>query len=250
MNLKNTSTSMGTLPSDSMKNSSNSSMSTPTLTYECCNAGHIMSLYIKVHGSFILVGDLMRSMTLLQYKPPTPTMTSSSMTSSSMNIDGSHTVVNVDADSMTPSVPKGTLVEVARDFGANMMRAIEIIGDSDDYFLGSDDMGNLFSVKRNLTAETEEEKGKLDPFGYFYVGDWINVVKQGSLNTQPRETASATTASTNNINNTDNNMTKGMHSYLFGTANGAIGTIFTLDEDDFKFLQILEKAIKSVVTSG
>lgn len=35
---------------------------------ECSHFNNIIALYLKTKGDFILVGDLMRSMTLLQYK--------------------------------------------------------------------------------------------------------------------------------------------------------------------------------------
>ena len=35
---------------------------------ECSHFNHILALYLKRKGDFILVGDLMRSITLLQYK--------------------------------------------------------------------------------------------------------------------------------------------------------------------------------------
>jgi len=38
------------------------------LRLECSHFNNIISLYLKSKGDFILVGDLMRSMTLLQYK--------------------------------------------------------------------------------------------------------------------------------------------------------------------------------------
>ncbi len=39
------------------------------LVSECSHAGHILALYVAVRGEFILVGDLMKSMSLLIYKP-------------------------------------------------------------------------------------------------------------------------------------------------------------------------------------
>ena len=39
------------------------------LTTECSHRGHILVLYLEAKGDFILLGDLMRSMTLLTYKP-------------------------------------------------------------------------------------------------------------------------------------------------------------------------------------
>jgi hypothetical protein len=39
------------------------------LTTECEHLGHILVLYLHTHGDFILVGDLMKSVTLLAYSP-------------------------------------------------------------------------------------------------------------------------------------------------------------------------------------
>jgi DNA damage-binding protein 1 len=38
------------------------------LKLECCHYNNIIALYLKTKGDFILVGDLMRSITLLLYK--------------------------------------------------------------------------------------------------------------------------------------------------------------------------------------
>ena len=38
------------------------------LRLECSHFNNIIALFLKTKGDFILVGDLMRSMTLLQYK--------------------------------------------------------------------------------------------------------------------------------------------------------------------------------------
>ena len=39
------------------------------LRVECSYFNNIIALYLKTKGDFILVGDLMRSVTLLSYKP-------------------------------------------------------------------------------------------------------------------------------------------------------------------------------------
>jgi len=62
---------------------------------------------VRLSGDFILVGDLMRSITLLQYK------------------------------SM-----EGSFEEIARDYEPNWMTAIEIL--DDDNFLGAENSCNLF----------------------------------------------------------------------------------------------------------
>merc|ERR1712025_234128 len=62
------------------------------LRLECSHFNNIIALHTKVSGDFILVGDLVRSMTLLQYK----TM-------------------------------EGSFEEIARDYCPNWMTAVEIL---------------------------------------------------------------------------------------------------------------------------
>ena len=82
------------------------------LRLECSYFNNILALYLKTNGDFILVGDLVRSMTLLQYK----TM-------------------------------EGSFEEISRDFSPNWMTAIEII--DDDNFLGAENASNLFICQRD-----------------------------------------------------------------------------------------------------
>ena len=41
------------------------------LSVDCDHHGHIIALHTAVRGDFIVVGDLMKSVSLLVYKPPT-----------------------------------------------------------------------------------------------------------------------------------------------------------------------------------
>lgn len=76
------------------------------LHVECTYYNCIIALYLKTKGDFILVGDLMRSITLLAYKQMA-----------------------------------GDFEEIARDFDPNWMSAIEIL--DDDTFLGAENNFNL-----------------------------------------------------------------------------------------------------------
>jgi hypothetical protein len=69
------------------------------LANECSHHGHIIALYVAVRGDFIVVGDLMKSISLLIYKPD-----------------------------------EGAIEERARDFNANWMTAVDIL--DDDTYLG------------------------------------------------------------------------------------------------------------------
>ncbi|XP_052801738.1 DNA damage-binding protein 1-like [Mya arenaria] len=114
------------------------------LKLECCHYNNIIALYLKTKGDFILVGDLMRSITLLLYK------------------------------SM-----EGTFEEIARDCNPNWMTAIEIL--DDDIFLGAENSFNLFTCHKDSAATTDEERQNLQETGLFHLGEFVNVFRHGSL---------------------------------------------------------------------
>ncbi|KAG0427923.1 hypothetical protein HPB47_025067, partial [Ixodes persulcatus] len=101
---------------------------------ECSHFNNILALYLKTKGDFILVGDLMRSMSLLAYKPL-----------------------------------EGSFEEIARDYQTNWMCAVEIL--DDDTFLGAESTTNLFVCQkdrlftwRSFSTErkTEQAQGFID----------------------------------------------------------------------------------------
>ncbi|XP_071054441.1 DNA damage-binding protein 1 [Onthophagus taurus] len=114
------------------------------LRLECSHFNHIISLFCKTKGDFVLVGDLMRSMTILQYK----TM-------------------------------EGNFEEIARDYNPNWMTAIEIL--DDDVFLGAENSYNIFVCQKDSAAPTDEERAQMQEVGQFHVGDMINCFRHGSL---------------------------------------------------------------------
>ncbi|CAG9764896.1 unnamed protein product [Ceutorhynchus assimilis] len=114
------------------------------LRLECSHFNNIVSLYLKTKGDFILVGDLMRSITLLQYK----TM-------------------------------EGSFEEIARDYNPNWTTAIEFL--DDDIYLGAENCFNMFVCQKDSAATTDEERSQMQQVGHFHVGDMINVFRHGSL---------------------------------------------------------------------
>lgn len=203
------------------------------LQNECSHQGHIMVLFLKVHGDLLLVGDVVRSVTLLRYRA-------------------------------TESV----LEEVARDFNTNYMRAIEIMDSMDDHFLGCDDQANLFCVRRRLEASSEEQQSKLELRGEYHLGDYVNVMRRGNLVSQPIDAdttaavpssssanANSSTASSSSVGgdifDTDYKTVTGFpldkYSVMYATISGAIGNIFALNDASFKFFHAVEKAVKDVV---
>jgi DNA damage-binding protein 1 len=114
------------------------------LVSECSHAGHILALHVAVRGEFILVGDLMKSMSLLIYKPE-----------------------------------EGIIEERARDPNSTWMTAVEML--DDDTFLGAENAHNLLVVRKNGDAATDEERQRLDIVGEFHLGEFVNRFRRGSL---------------------------------------------------------------------
>ncbi|KAF6200141.1 hypothetical protein GE061_006442 [Apolygus lucorum] len=114
------------------------------LRLECSHFNNIIALYIRTKGDFVLVGDLMRAVTLLQYK----TM-------------------------------EGSFEEIARDYNPNWMTAVEIL--DDDTFLGAENSFNLFVCQKDSAATNDEERQLMQEVAQFHLGDLVNVFRHGSL---------------------------------------------------------------------
>ena len=230
----------------------------PELQLDCAHFGHILALVVKAKGDLILVGDLLRSITVLKYAPPTSTLPNSSQSTSGTGTEHDH----------------GTLVEIARDFNVNSMRAVEFFHNS-NFYLGSEDFGNIFIAKRQIDTNTgssggintvtPEEKGRLLINTEYHLGDSVNVLRPGTLNSQPKDSLSLYSNNiqqNQNINvsstgnreenltncNTDDIATNSMYqSVMYGTVNGAIGSIIAIPPHVYTFYAALETAIRAVI---
>ena len=125
-----------------------------SLDHVCSHSGHIAALYVRTQGDFVLVGDIMRSMSLIRYD-------------------------NEDR----------TLQPCARDLNANWMTAVEML--DENTFLGAENDCNLFTVYRNLDATSEEERARLELGGECHVGEFINSFVRGTLVMQQADSDSA-----------------------------------------------------------
>ncbi|XP_014257625.1 DNA damage-binding protein 1 isoform X2 [Cimex lectularius] len=114
------------------------------LRLECSHFNNIIALYVKTKGDFILIGDLMRAMTLLQYK----TM-------------------------------EGSFEEIARDYNPNWMTAVEIL--DDDTFLGAENSSNLLICQKDSSSTNDEERQFMQEVAQFHLGDLVNIFRKGSL---------------------------------------------------------------------
>jgi len=192
------------------------------ITFETGHHGHIVVLFVKTSGNYVLIGDLVRSITLLEYNP----------TDEKLN-------------------------EISRDFSTNYIRSICMI--NENQFMFVEDKGNMVVMKRPDETMTPEERGRLSIESEFHIGDFVNTIQKGSLNSQPQEQKSISgsshsgdASSVDRENSESNQSTSSVapgrdNSHLFGTVTGMIGTVMVLSEESYNFLNTLERAMKTVI---
>eukprot|EP01018_Ginkgo_biloba_P003844 Gb_36569 [translate_table: standard] len=163
------------------------------LQSECGHHGHILALYVQSRGDFIVVGDLMKSISLLIYKHE-----------------------------------EGAIEERARDYNANWMTAVEIL--DDDIYLGAENNFNLFTVRKNSDAATDEERGRLEVVGEYHLGEFVNRFRHGSL-----------------VMRLPDSEVSQIPTVIFGTVNGVIGVIASLPQEQFQFLEKLQLNLNKVI---
>ncbi|URE33533.1 DNA damage-binding protein [Musa troglodytarum] len=163
------------------------------LQAECGHYGHILAFYVQTRGDFIVVGDLMKSISLLLYKHE-----------------------------------EGAIEELARDYNANWMSAVEIL--DDDVFLGAENNYNLFTVRKNSDAATDEERGRLEVVGEYHLGEFVNRIRHGSL-----------------VMRLPDSEAGHIPTVIFGTINGVIGVVASLPHDQYVFLEKLQANLVKVI---
>lgn len=166
------------------------------LHIECSCNNATMALYLKRRGHLILMGDLMRSITLFSYKPV-----------------------------------QAHFEEVARDADPAWMTEVEIL--DDDTFLGSDHLYNLFVCQRDNKAGNDQDRQQMQRVGLFHNGDFLNAFHTGSLVVQHPSECSVDVKRTT----------------LFGTVEGVIGLILTVDEVLFKKLESIQNSLSKIIKS-
>ena len=173
-----------------------------------------------------IVGDLMRSIGLVQYYPE-----------------------------------HSTLEEVARDFNPNWTTAIEML--TEDVYLGAENWGNFFCLRRNKAATSEEVRFRLDSIGEFNLSEMCNKFMRGSL-VMPVSTSTTANSSRRQLRPSsspqkgkDGKMSVASRTVrpavvtgsqtLFGTTDGTLGVVLGLDSRTAAFFGCLEKAMSRVI---
>ncbi|GLE04253.1 hypothetical protein PINS_up013164 [Pythium insidiosum] len=190
------------------------------LVSECGHYGHTLVLYMESRGDFIIVGDLMKSITLLNYK----------------QLDG-------------------TIEEIAKDLNSNWMSAVGIL--DDDTYVGAETDFNLFVVQRNSGAASDEERGRLETIAEFHLGEFVNRFRFGSLVMQNTAGANLPLPPTSDMVDVESSTTsmdtphaQQSHSHqsmLFATVSGMIGVILSINKEQYQWLSRLQAALNKVV---
>jgi DNA damage-binding protein 1 len=202
--------------------------------------GHMLSLFVsslarsgdtssagtgRQAKQLAIVGDLMRSLSLVEYLPK-------------------HNVVE----------------ELARDYNANFCTAIEML--TSDIYLGSEGFNNLFLLRHNVNALSEEARVRLDTVGEYHLGEMPNKFKCGSL-IMPSQQGYSSADSGGSLISEETNGSSLKTSFdrqrkvdvrvgsqtLYGTVDGTVGSILGLDGPTYAFLSTLQRAMNSVVKS-
>ncbi|AQK88922.1 DNA damage-binding protein 1a [Zea mays] len=159
------------------------------LQSECGHHGHILALYTQTRGDFIVVGDLMKSISLLVYKHE-----------------------------------ESAIEERARDYNANWMTAVEML--DDEVYVGAENSYNLFTVRKNSDAATDDERARLEVVGEYHLGEFVNRFRHGSL-----------------VMRLPDSDIGQIPTVIFGTINGVIGIIASLPHDQYIFLEKLQSTL-------
>eukprot|EP00455_Lapot_gusevi_P053385 TRINITY_DN8316_c0_g1_i6.p1 TRINITY_DN8316_c0_g1~~TRINITY_DN8316_c0_g1_i6.p1 ORF type:complete len:744 (+),score=248.39 TRINITY_DN8316_c0_g1_i6:149-2233(+) len=193
-------------------------LTTYTLVPHAHVVANIVALYLKSYGDYIIVGDMMKSISVLAYKPVTK-----------------------------------TLEEVARDYNPQWTTAVHHL--EDRVFYGAEHTGNLFALTRNSKGVTEEERSRLQVTGMFHVGDQINVFRSGSL-VMDLLTGSEAKGEVKEDSKAElDAMDVGQPSVwsaiqpqvLFGTVHGVLGVVAPLAASQHRFLSALQSQLQQVI---
>ncbi|KAL7749656.1 hypothetical protein RI367_004884 [Sorochytrium milnesiophthora] len=173
----------------------NSDTSSVNMELVCESVGHIAVLFLCTRGDFIILGDMMRAISVLLLDGD----------------DKSLTVVAKD--------PMPMWCSAVADF-------------DDENYIASDANYNLVVTRRNAGAMQDDEKRRLEVVGRFHIGELINKIRHGSIRANYHESQSIV-----------------KEQFVYGSVNGTIGILGTLNESDFSLLSTLAREVAAVYPS-
>ncbi|GMI37669.1 hypothetical protein TrRE_jg8377, partial [Triparma retinervis] len=109
------------------------------LSHEATHHGHILACHMKASGDLCVVGDLMRSVSVMRFGG---------------------------------GAGEGKIKEIARDYNANWMTDVAVL--DEQMYLGSEMSSNLFTLRRNEKSNIPEERTRLQVWGEYHLGQMVN----------------------------------------------------------------------------
>ena len=188
----------------------------------------------QVRGDFILVGDLMKSLSLYQCDQvptralPTPRASNAARLQPSTRPMTHRCAHSPWSSASSCEQPAGTITELARDYNSHWMTSVAFL--DDDTYLGAENSHNLFVARKNADAATDDDRGRLEIVGEFHLGEFVNRFRRGSLAMQVAEAGTAP-----------------LPTLLYGTVNGVLGLIATLPMEDFNLLTKVQTQLTKVI---
>ena len=119
---------------------------------------------------------------------------------------------------------ESAIEERARDYNANWMTAVEML--DDEVYVGAENGYNLFTVRKNSDAATDDERARLEVVGEYHLGEFVNRFRHGSL-----------------VMRLPDSEIGQIPTVIFGTINGVIGIIASLPHDQYVFLEKLQSTL-------
>jgi DNA damage-binding protein 1 len=199
--------------------------------------GHLISLFVKSLVSTdkslqnrcgnknqrAIVGDLMRSISLIEYYPK-------------------HQIIE----------------ELASDFNSNFCTEIAML--TENIYMGSEGHNNLFVLRYNPEATTEQAKCRLDTVGQYHIGENVNKMIGGTL-VMPSSNATTGGRGAGLTNGKTSSSADGtpLGDYerkvdvvigsqtLYGTVDGTIGSVLGLAGKTYAFFSALQRAMDAIV---
>eukprot|EP00479_Gromia_sphaerica_P002187 TRINITY_DN12625_c0_g1_i1.p1 TRINITY_DN12625_c0_g1~~TRINITY_DN12625_c0_g1_i1.p1 ORF type:complete len:215 (-),score=39.08 TRINITY_DN12625_c0_g1_i1:24-668(-) len=139
----------------------------------------------------------------------------------------------------------------------------------DEVFIGGENSFNLFTVRKNTNAVSEEERSRLNVIGQYHLGEYVNVFKHGSLvmympdpdvnmieqlpPLEPRDLPNLERNPSRDslqMDKKEEAKEEDFHSssalkrkLIYGTVNGSVGVIASLTKSQFDFLYKIQKAL-------
>ncbi|KAI8830311.1 CPSF A subunit region-domain-containing protein [Chytriomyces cf. hyalinus JEL632] len=187
----------------------------------CTQFGLIQAVYLSVRDNILVVGDIIRSVFLLEFFPAT-------------------------------GESPAKLAITGRDGMFEWNTCVATCPTNSRLFLAGENNCNLYALrKQDETQQLQDERMRLDLVGAYHLGETVNAVKPGTL---AMNSASGAVVANSNVamsgvsgeGNEVNTLNEiRASSLLYCTANGSVGTLLALDASRFRVLSGLQQNLES-----